>query len=354
MEGKKNQTLYSIFAVIIIFAVFILLWAYFSGKFGTSASVNIKTVFIDSDAKWQKGQLSNLEISTDGAIFIKGLKTKKPVSIEPITPSSPSASPANTGEIKLAQTSDMIRLYPKTSQSCSAYIPNNWNMQGFETRYGIGADLAASDGTMNASYMTALVVNPGSNVPGLGNYQASTPEAYIQTMLTANGISNFQYTSGPHQMDNNYKLVFWSGNYNNTGVKGFAFYTTFPINSNYYVISLRVGAAQSNVWENNKATLFDSITSVRCNKSLYPVEGGPDIGSYDKAKQQGTSGRDVAAAAEKDREAIMGYENTHSPSTGEHYQIPTSLYNEIGPDGPGYYRATGTNSYEKLNMGFGY
>ena len=49
----------------------------------------------------------------------------------------------------------------------------------------------------------------------------------------------------------------------------------------------------------------------------------------------------------------MGYENVYSPSTGEHFEASQSLYNETGPDGPGYYRSTGTNSYEKMERGFG-
>lgn len=329
-------------AVVVIFGIAILYWAYQNKKLGISASTETKTIAVDSKEKLEAGQLSNLEINDEGILFIKGLKIQKPT------------GDISSEKLKLAQENDMVKMYQQTNGPCSGYIPKDWTMKTFEERYGIGTNLTANNEIMNASYMVALVVNPDSGTPGLGPYDASTPEAYIKTMLTANEVTNFQYTSGPHDMNNNYKLAFWSGNFQGDDAKGFAYYTTFPVDSTYYIIALRLGAAKSDIWEKNKAIIFDSVTSMRCKKSLFPVQGGPDIGESDTAKQKGTSGSDIAAAAEKDREAIMGYENTYSPSTGEHYEVSTDLYNKTGPDGPGYYKATGTNSYEKLNMGFGY
>ena len=58
-----------------------------------------------------------------------------------------------------------------------------------------------------------------------------------------------------------------------------------------------------------------------------------------------------ASRKTKREEAMMGFQNVYSPSTGQHWEASYSDYNATGPDGPGYYRHVG-NSYEKLNEGF--
>ena len=53
------------------------------------------------------------------------------------------------------------------------------------------------------------------------------------------------------------------------------------------------------------------------------------------------------------QEAIMGFENVYSPSTGEHYEAPLTSEWDTGPEGPGYYRDLPGGGYEKLEPGFG-
>jgi hypothetical protein len=55
----------------------------------------------------------------------------------------------------------------------------------------------------------------------------------------------------------------------------------------------------------------------------------------------------------KREEAMMGFQNVYSPSTGQHWEASYSDYNATGPDGPGYYRKVGSvGGYEKLSEGF--
>lgn len=48
------------------------------------------------------------------------------------------------------------------------------------------------------------------------------------------------------------------------------------------------------------------------------------------------------------QEAIMGYDNLQSPSTGDRYQVPLNNYDPAGPDGPGYYRPLPDGGSERL------
>jgi hypothetical protein len=55
----------------------------------------------------------------------------------------------------------------------------------------------------------------------------------------------------------------------------------------------------------------------------------------------------------KDYNVQLGTQWAHSGSTGEHYLLDyATQWNDNGPDGPGYYRSTGANSYEKLENGW--
>ena len=49
------------------------------------------------------------------------------------------------------------------------------------------------------------------------------------------------------------------------------------------------------------------------------------------------------------REAISGYEEVESPSTGQRYDAPLNSWNASGPDGAGYYRQLPDGSSEKLD-----
>jgi hypothetical protein len=71
------------------------------------------------------------------------------------------------------------------------------------------------------------------------------------------------------------------------------------------------------------------------------------------ARQPKGSSKDQVDAelSTKREEAMMGFQNVYSPSTGQHWEASYNDYNPTGPDGAGYYRRVG-NSYEKLNEGF--
>jgi hypothetical protein len=232
-----------------------------------------------------------------------------------------------------------VQTVAKNWTSCNAYAPADWTIIGNEQRIAIGVDLASADQTMTASYGVSAVA-------GGAYYGMATPEDYIQTMMTNTGSSGFQF-DGDAQNVEGYTLRYWRAQTGGRPVRGFALYHAFNTDDpNTYIITLRMGSTDAAKWEQNKNIAYDVAASIRCTKHLFPAQES-------SARQPKGSSKDQIEdeLSTKRREAMMGFQNVYSPTTGEHWEASYSDYNATGPDGPGYYRRAG-NSYEKLNEGF--
>lgn len=234
-----------------------------------------------------------------------------------------------------------IQTVNKTWSSCTAYAPADWTIVGNEERVGMGVDLASSDQTMAASYGITAVA-------GGAYYGMSTPEDYIQKMMQAGGMTGFEFDGGS-QTINGYTLRYWRAESQRGPVRGFALYMTFDAGDpNTYIISLRLGWTEASKWEERKNLVYDVAASIRCTKHLFPAQ--QSSASEPKGSSKDQIEEDLST---KRQEAMMGFQNVYSPTTGEHWEASYSDYNPTGPDGPGYYRRVGSvGAYEKLNEGF--
>ena len=233
-----------------------------------------------------------------------------------------------------------IQTVNKTWSSCTAYAPADWTIVGNEERVGMAVDLASSDQTMAASYGITAVA-------GGAYYGMSSPEDYIQKMMQTAGMAGFEF-EGKSQTINGYTLRYWRAESQKGLVRGFALYMTFDAGQpDTYIISLRLGSTEASKWEERKNLVYDVAASIRCTKHLYPVQQSatePRGSSKDQIEED---------LSTKRQEAMMGFQNVYSPTTGEHWEASYSDYNSTGPDGPGYYRRVGSGGgYEKLNEGF--
>jgi hypothetical protein len=232
-----------------------------------------------------------------------------------------------------------VETVAKNWSSCTAYAPADWTIIGNEQRIALGVDLAAADQTMTASYGIA-------GVTGGAYYGMATPEAYIQTMMQNTGASGFAFEGNSQRVEDS-TLRYWRAQSAGRAVRGFALYHVFDTDDpNTYIITLRMGSTDATKWEQNKNIAYDVAASIRCTKHLFPVQES-------SARQPKGSSKDQIERelSIKRQEAMMGFQNVYSPTTGEHWEASYSDYNATGPDGPGYYRRAG-NSYEKLNEGF--
>ena len=249
-----------------------------------------------------------------------------------------------TGSVKPVD-SHGVQTIAKNWSSCTALAPANWTMVGNESRVGIGADLAAPDQSMGASYGISGFQN--TTMYGGDYYGTATPERAIQTMLEqAAGASGFSLENDS-QMVGSYTLRFWSATVRGKPTRGFVLYQTFDTGDpSNYIMAYRIGSTDVTKWGQYKNLVYDVAASIRCTKHLFPAQ------ETSSREPKGSSKDDIERELSiKREEATMGFQNVYSPSTGEHWEASYSDYNATGPDGPGYYRRAG-NSYEKLNEGF--
>jgi hypothetical protein len=234
-----------------------------------------------------------------------------------------------------------VQTVAKNWTSCNAFAPVDWTIIGNEQRIAIGVDLASADQSMTASYGVSAVA-------GGAYYGMATPEDYIQTMMRNSGSNGFEF-EGDAQNVEGYTLRYWRAQTGDRPVRGFALYHAFNTDDpNTYIITLRMGSTDAARWEQNKNIAYDVAASIRCTKHLFPAQESsarePKGSSKDKIEEE---------LSTKRREAMMGFQNVYSPTTGEHWEASYSDYNATGPDGPGYYRRVGSvGGYEKLNEGF--
>ncbi len=240
-----------------------------------------------------------------------------------------------------------IQTVNKTWSSCAAFAPADWTIVGNEQRVGIGVDLAAADQSMSASY--GIVAAPRTEAAfGQDYYGTGTPERFLQTMLEASGARGFALDNETRSVEG-YTLRYWRANSRGKPIRGFVLYQTFETGDpSTYIVAYHMGATDASKWEQNKNVVYDVAASIRCTKHLFPAQESstrqPKGSSKDQIEDE---------LSEKRREAMMGYQNVYSPTTGEHWEASYNDYNPTGPDGPGYYRRVGSvGGYEKLNEGF--
>ena len=246
----------------------------------------------------------------------------------------------SSGEVRLVADHG-IQTVEKTWSSCTALAPADWTIVGNEVSTGLGVDLASADQTMAASYGL-------TGVAGGAYYGMSTPEEYIQKSMQTTGMTGFEFDNKTQHVEG-YTLRYWRAEYQGKQIRGFALYVTFETGDpNTYIIALRIGSTVADKWEERKNLVYDVAASIRCTKHLFPAQESA------AREPQGSSKDQVEDdLSTKRQEAMMGFQNVYSPTTGEHWEASYSDYNPTGPDGPGYYRKVGSvGGYEKLNEGF--
>jgi len=238
-----------------------------------------------------------------------------------------------------------IETVAKSWSSCTAFAPADWTIIGNEQRVGIGVDLTAPDQTMYASYGIVAVARTTETL-GTDYYGTATPERFLQTMIESGGATGFELENESQSVEG-YTLRYWRANSHGKQFRGFALYQTFETGDpSNYIVAYHLGSVEAGKWDQNKHLVYDVAASILCTKHLFPAQES-------SARQPKGSSKDQVddELSTKREEAMMGFQNVYSPSTGQHWEASYSDYNPTGPDGAGYYRRVG-NSYEKLNEGF--
>lgn len=223
-------------------------------------------------------------------------------------------------------------------RNCMALAPADWGIYG-STPQGSALDMAAADGRMFASYSIA-------GVPGVAirfySQKYGTPEIAIHNSLSNSG--QFPVAYGPAIRDDDFGytwLPFEIGDPSgqrepHKGVVLYRVWAPLPGDPQGYILVQRRAQTLKSLWQARGAQAIAVALSIRCTVQLQPTENGPG-GGDDRA--------------ESTYNQQLGMEYAHDPVTGENYWVsPGSDWQDVGPEGPGYYRRSG-NDLRKLAAG---
>jgi hypothetical protein len=247
-----------------------------------------------------------------------------------------SETPVPSGPITEAKTinSNAIILVEKKVAYCKALAPNDWSFTSVQPY--VGADLFSPDRSIHAAW----------GIAGIYTVLYPTPESAL-TYLLSMVYSGFNLVGEPQDIGYGYSGYEFN---TNIGKQGQVIYKTYNFGTDFYVISVYMAATNYDIWESKGAQALSAAISIRCVSQLRPSTSGLDYGSADPSNESDNPEVDLS---EKWSEAILGYENVYSPSTGEHYMAPLNSYWAGGPEGGGYYRELPGGGYEKLSDGLG-
>jgi len=246
------------------------------------------------------------------------------------------AKPSPTPPV-LSQTinSSTIKLAEKEIAYCKALAPEDWSFASVPPY--VGADLFSPDNNIHAAW----------GITSIYKTLFPTVESALVYLLDAMGYKGSVLVGEP--IDIGTGFTGWEFT-SSIGRQGKVIYKTYNFDTAFYVISVYLGATTNDDWESKGAQALSAAISIRCISQLRPTSAGVN---YELADPSNKSDNPEVDLSEKWSEAILGYENVYSPTTGEHFQAPLNSYWESGPDGGGYYRELPGSGFEKLEYGFG-
>lgn len=289
-----------------------------------------------SDTPKEEKTLTPAPAKTASPVSTASKKTNAESSNDAATPSptntSQDSSPAPVASVSSAKiiNDKALGLKVKSSGYCKAIAPEDWNIRATES--ADGADVESPSGNAHSGWWIAYVYS----------YMFPSIEEYLNyAMPTFVGFNGFRLTSG--ESDWGYDIK--KRDFESNSKKGLVFWKKYDTGDGNYIVSIYFASTGSGEWDSKTGAASQSAAiSIRCSTQMRPGTSGNDPSS--------SSGNSEVSLSDKWREAMMGWENVYSPSTGEHWEASQDSYWNDGPDGAGYYRQVG-NDYEKLERGFG-
>jgi hypothetical protein len=231
-----------------------------------------------------------------------------------------------------------IRVQKIRGRFCAASGPEGWAVAA-ENPAGtaFGADLTRRDVAAMASY---LIFGVPRDMRTSAYYQQwyVTPDRAVMAQLT-------QFGSKTMNCNRPSELVAGSGYMGmacqSPALKGVVAYKVFDTGDGGYIVAMRSAGAPPAVWDRYGAEATAVARSLECQVPLLPSRASSDLPSAPKKKEE----------ADSEYSPWLGMENYHDPNTGQNYWVsPSRDWNEIGPQGPGYYMKNG-NDIRKLESG---
>ncbi len=228
-----------------------------------------------------------------------------------------------------------IQLTLKEAGYCKALAPIDWNFSSVPPY--VGADLFSPDRSSHAAWGITSI------------YKAlyPTPQSALIYLLDAVGYQDALLVGEPIDLGYGFTGMGFSSS---IGRQGQFIFKVYDLDASFYVISVYLGATTNENWNEYGPQALSAAISIRCVSQLRPSSANLDLDLSDASNKADNPGVDLS---EKWSEAILGFENVYSPTTGDHFLAPINSYWETGPDGGGYYRSVPGGGFEKLEYGFG-
>lgn len=275
------------------------------------------------------------------AIYVQNaIKTNQTAS----TQGQPGNSSQSGKPVAKVINSTAVNLVEKKFGYCRALAPKDWSHLTNDT--ATGADLFSPGKTIHAGWGISPV-NTGNYPP----YSFPSITSFLKYWLGYAFTGKFSGNSITLKSTHSLSYGFVERDFTTTtGRKGTIIYKTYNFGSSTYVVSIYMADTTSSLWSSKGAQALYSAISIRCVSQARPSTSSTSLSGSDPSS---SSDNPEVSLSDKWTEAIMGYENVYSPTTGEHYEAPLDSYWATGPDGGGYYRSVPGGDYEKLKPGFG-
>jgi len=227
------------------------------------------------------------------------------------------------------------QLVEKEAGYCKALAPADWSFNSVPPY--VGADLFSPDQRSHAAWGIASIFK--------ALYPSS--QSALVYLLELMGYQNPVLSSQLIDIGYGFSMA---GFTSAIGRQGQVFYKIYDFDADFFIISLYLASTENGLWQSHGSQALSAALSIRCLSQLRPTTTQLILEDGDPSNEQDNPEVDLS---EKWSEAILGFENVYSPTTGEHYLAPLESYWETGPNGAGYYRELPGGGLEILEYGFG-
>ena len=251
----------------------------------------------------------------------------------------PQGPPATPSPLGTGFTGGMVpvRVLINQPRNCLAVAPLNWIIYG-ATERGNALDMAAADGSMAASY---AVLGVSGQMVAWYPQVYGTPEISIHNGLSMGGREQVAY--GQPMRDDAMGYTWLPFEFAGPGPTGepsrgvllYRVWSPLPGDPAGYIVVERRAQTARSLWQSQGAQALAVALSIRCTVQLQAHPGGRS----EDDRMESTYNRQ------------LGMEYAHDPATGENYWVnPGADWQNVGPEGPGYYKRSG-NELRKLAPG---
>lgn len=254
----------------------------------------------------------------------------------------PQGPPATRSPLGIGFSGGMVpvRVLINQPRNCLAIAPVNWLIYG-ATEKGNALDMATPDASMAAGYLVDGI--PGQ-LAAAYRHVYGTPEMYIHNSLSMGGRVQVAY--GQPLRDDAMGYIWLPFEAAEPAVPGepgrgvllYRVWSPLPGDPGGYIVVIRRAQTARSLWQAQGAQAVAVALSIRCTVQL-------QIGPSDR------TGRSDEDRMESTYNRQLGMEYAHDPVTGENYWVsPGADWQNVGPEGPGYYRRSG-NELRRLAPG---